>query len=421
MSGAAATARSRRAPAATFIFVTMLLDWLVVGIMSPVVPKLVVDFRGGDVASASAIAGAFATAFALVQFFGSPILGLLSDRFGRRPIILLSNVGSAVDCLILAFAPTLWWLFFGRLLSGATAASATSSAAYIADVTPPERRAAAFGMASAAFGLGFALGPAVGGLLAGFGLRVPFLVAAGLMIASAAYGLFVLPESLAPEQRQSSIAWKRANPLGSLKLLRRHRDLSNLVLSLFCSSLAVQTFSVFVLYTIFRFHWSEGANGIGLSLFGALSVVSAVSVGKLVDRFGARAVVVAGFGLGTVGFVIYGFAPTGALFALALPLTGLWAIAGPPIQSAMSRRVSAAEQGELQGAIGSMRSISMIVGPAFFSLLFAAVSARGTYPLVGAPWFCGALLLIGASLFAQRAIAAERPSVETASATDRTA
>jgi DHA1 family tetracycline resistance protein-like MFS transporter len=404
----------------TFIFVTMLLDWLVVGIMSPVLPKLIVEFRAGDVGSASAISGVFATAFALVQFVASPILGLLSDRFGRRPVILLSSLGSAIDCAILAFAPNLWWLFFGRVLSGATAASATSSAAYIADVTPPERRAAAFGMASAAFGLGFALGPAVGGLLAGFGLRVPFLVTSGLMLASAAYGIFVLPESLRPEMRQTSIAWKRANPLGSLKLLRRHRDLSNLVLSLFCSNLAVQSFSVFVLYTIFRFRWSEAANGLGLSLFGALSVVSAVLVGKLVDRFGPRAVVVAGFGLGTVGFVIYGFAPTGVLFALALPLTGLWAIAGPPIQSAMSRRVAASEQGELQGAIGSMRSISMILGPAFFTLLFAAVSARGAYPLVGAPWFCGALLLVAASLFAQRAIGSEKHSAASSTVVEPT-
>ena len=182
------TVKARRPATASFIFITMLLDWLVVGIASPVVPKLIVDFTGGHVDSASAISGAFATAFALVSFVTSPILGLLSDRFGRRPIILLSSLGSAVDCAILALAPNLWWLFLGRLLSGATAASATASAAYIADVTPPERRGAAFGMVSAAFGLGFALGPAMGGLLAGFGLRVPFFVAKGLMLANAAYG-----------------------------------------------------------------------------------------------------------------------------------------------------------------------------------------------------------------------------------------
>jgi DHA1 family tetracycline resistance protein-like MFS transporter len=407
MADVAEPARRARTAGAAFIFVTMLLDWLVVGILTPVLPQLIVDFVGGHVDRASAISGVFATAFALVSFFASPVLGLLSDRFGRRPIILLSSLGSAVDCAILALAPNLWWLFLGRLLSGGTAASATSSAAYIADVTPPERRAAAFGMASAAFGVGFALGPALGGLLAGFGLRVPFFAAAGLMLANAAYGFFVLPESLAREKRQVVIDWKRANPLGSLKLLRSHRELSNLVLSLFCSNLAVQSFSVFVLYTIYRFGWNARDNGLGLAVFGALSVVSAVVVGKLVDRFGARPIVVAGFTLGIAGFAIYGLAPTGALFACALPLTGFWAIAGPPIQSAMSRRVSASEQGELQGAIGSMRSIATIVGPAFFTLLFAAVSARGAYPLVGAPWFCGAALLAAAIFFARRGIAAD--------------
>ena len=405
----AAPARRARTAGASFIFVTMLFDWLVVGILTPVLPKLIVDFTNGHVDRASAISGGFATAFALVQFFASPILGLLSDRFGRRPIILLSSLGSAVDCTILALAPNLWWLFVGRLLSGGTAASATSSAAYIADVTTPERRAAAFGMVSAAFGLGFALGPALGGLLAGLGSRVPFVFAAGLMLANAAYGFFVLPESLPPEKRQTSVDWKRANPLGSLKLLRRHRDLFSLVLSLFCSNLAVQSFSVFVLYTIYRFGWSERTNGFSLAIFGALSVVSAVAVGRLVERFGPRVVVVTGFTLGIAGFVTYGFAPTGLLFACALPLTGFWAIAGPPLQSAMSRRVEPSEQGELQGAIGSMRSIATIVGPAFFTLLFAAVSARGSYPLVGAPWFCGAALLAAAIVFARRAIAAEPP------------
>jgi DHA1 family tetracycline resistance protein-like MFS transporter len=411
MKAAAADAPART-PAVTFIFVTMLLDWLVVGIASPVVPKLIVDFNHGDVARASAISGGFATAFALVAFFASPVLGVLSDRFGRRPIILLSVLGSAFEFSLLALAPNLWWLFVGRLLSGTTAASAATAAAYVADVTMPERRAAAFGMAGAAFGIGFAVGPAVGGVLAAFGVRVPFFVCAGLMLLSAAYGFFVLPESLSPDRRQRSISWGRANPLGSLKLVRRHVDLWRFVMSLFCSNLAVQSFSVFVLYTIERFRWSDAANGIGLSLFGAISVVASIFVGKLVARFGPRSVVIAGFALGATGFIIYGLAPSGAIFACALPLTGMWAIAGPPIQSAMSSHVPASEQGELQGAIGSMRSISMIVGPAFFSLLFAAVSTRDSTLLLGAPWFCGALLLVAAALFAQRALRSGAHSVE---------
>lgn len=386
----------------------MILDWLIVGIASPVIPKLIVTFTGGVVDSASAILGVFATAFALVQFVASPVLGLLSDRFGRRPIILLSSLGSAFDCAMLAVAPNLWWLFVGRVLSGATSASMSSAAAYIADVTPPEKRAAAFGMVGAAFGIGFTVGPALGGVLAGFGLRVPFIVMAVLMLISAAYGLFVLPESLPPEKRQTRIAWERANPLGSLKLIRRHRDLFSLIGSLFCSNLAVQSFSVFVLFTIYRFAWSSQANGFGLAFFGAISVVATVLVGRLTKRFGSRTVVLAGFGLGAVGFLIYGFAPTGIVFACALPLTGLWAIAGPNVQSEISRHVSASEQGELQGAIASMRSIATIVGPAFFTLVFATVTAHPGNPLVGAPWFCGALLLCGAAFFAFGAI---RPNV----------
>ena len=393
--------------AARFVFVTLLLDWMVVGIMAPVLPKLVLEFMGGKMSNTSAISGGFATAFALVQFFMSPILGVLSDRYGRRPVILLSSIGSAIDCLILAVAPNLWWLFLGRVLSGATAAGSTACAAYIADVTPPEKRAGAFGMIGAAFGVGFAVGPAVGGVLAGYGTRIPFYLAAALMIGSAAYGFFILPESLAPDARKATIDWKRANPLGALTLLRRHRELSGLVTSLFCSNLAVQSFSVFVLYTIYRFDWNERANGFGLAFFGALSVVSAIVVGKLTTRFGARAIVASGFALGSLGFIVYGFAPTGWIFACGLPLTGLWAIAGPPIQSAMSRHVGATEQGELQGAIGSVRSIALVVGPSFFTLLFAVVTAHAGNPFVGAPWFLGALLLVGAATFALGALRPE--------------
>jgi len=398
-------------PGVPFILVTMLLDWLVVGMLSPVLPNLLVAFEAGRVSNASAILGGFSAAFAVAQFVASPVLGVLSDRYGRRPIVLLSSVGSTLDCLILAIAPDLAWLFVGRVLSGGTAASATTGAAYVADVTPPERRPAAFGLIGMTFGVGFALGPALGGLLAGIGLRVPFYVAAGMMAANAIYGAFVLPESLPPASRQPRVAWGRANPLGSLRLLRRHRALAGLAGSILCSNLAVQAFSIFVLYTIFRFHWSPEANGLGLTLFGLVSIIGAVVVGRLVTRLGARAVTVGGYALGIAGFVIYGLAPTGALFALALPLTGLWAIAGPPVQAAMSRHVSALEQGELQGAIGAIRSIAMIVGPPFFTLLFAAVSAGNATPLAGVPWFCGALLLAVAVAFALRAIPSREANV----------
>ncbi len=392
---------------ARFVFITLLLDWLVIGISSPVFPKLIVDFTHGQVDRASQITGVFTFAFAIVGFFASPVLGLLSDRFGRRPVILLSVLGSAIDCTILAVAPNLTWLFVGRLLAGGTAASTTAAAAYIADVSPPEKRAAAFGFVGAAFGIGFAVGPAIGGLLGGINIRLPFYVAAGLMLASAAYGFFVLPESLPRERRRPTMEWRRANPLASLALLRRHRELAGLVTSLFCSNLAVQSFSVFVLYTIFRFGWGERENGFGLSIFGALSVVASILTGRLVKRFGARLVIASGYALGTVGFAIYGTAPTALTFACALPLTGLWAIAGPPIQAAMTRRVGEREQGELQGAIASMRSIATIVGPPFFTFVFSAVSAAGALAPVGLPWFFGGALLIAAATVALRVLQRE--------------
>jgi DHA1 family tetracycline resistance protein-like MFS transporter len=311
---------------------------------------------------------------------------------------LLSTLGSAVDCTILALAPNLTWLFVGRILTGLTAASATAAAAYVADVTPPERRAAAFGFLGAAFGIGFAVGPAIGGLLASVSPRLPFFLAAGLMLVSTVYGLFVLPESLPKEKRHTSMQWGRANPVSALRLLLRHRELFGLAASLFCSNLAVQSFSVFVLYTIFRFSWGEAQNGLGLSLFGALTVIASVSTGKLVGRLGPQIVGALGFALGTAGFLIYGFATTGIAFACALPLTGLWAIAGPPIQSGMSARVGPSEQGELQGAIASMRSIATIVGPPIFTAIFAAVSAQKPGPATGTPWFVGAGLLLVAAL-----------------------
>jgi DHA1 family tetracycline resistance protein-like MFS transporter len=297
---------------------------------------------------------------------------------------LCSTLGSALDCFVLAIAPNLWWVFIGRLFSSVTAASAAASAAYITDVTTPEKRASAFGLMGAAFGIGFTLGPAIGGILGGIGPRVPIFVAAALMFLSTLYGFFVLPESLAPEQRSETMRWSRANPIASLALLRRHRDLSRLVASLFCSNLAVQSFSVFVLYTIYRFGWGVRDNGVALAVFGALTVAASIVTGRLVKRFGQRAVVAGGFALGAIGFLMYALAPSGLAFVFALPLTGLWAIAGPPVQ------------GQLQGAIASMRSISLIVGPPFFAFVFTLVSSRGISTLTGLPWVFGAMLLLAA-------------------------
>jgi DHA1 family tetracycline resistance protein-like MFS transporter len=368
------------APAARFVFVTMVFEWLVIGMLSPVLPKIILGFCDGNVARASAISGIFTFMFAGLQFFAAPLLGVLSDRYGRRPVILCSTLGSAVDCLVLAIAPTLWWVFVGRLFSSVTAASAAASAAY------------------------FTVGPAIGGILGGIGPRVPIFVAAALMFASTLYGFFVLPESLAPEKRTETMRWSRANPIASLSLLRSHRDLLRLVASLFCSNLAVQSFSVFVLYTIYRFGWGVRDNGVALAVFGALSVAASIVTGRLVKRFGARAVVAGGFTLGAIGFLIYAIAPTGLAFVFALPLTGLWAIAGPPVQAAMSHRVGTTEQGQLQGAIASMRSIALIVGPPFFAFVFTLVSSRTVSPWSGLPWVFGAALLLAAIAFSLPAL-----------------
>jgi DHA1 family tetracycline resistance protein-like MFS transporter len=400
------------APAARFVFVTMIFEWLVIGMLSPVLPKIILQFCDDDVARAAAISGAFTFMFAGLQFFAAPLLGVLSDRYGRRPVILCSTLGSALDCLVLAIAPNLWWVFIGRLFSSVTAASAAASAAYITDVTTPEKRASAFGLMGAAFGIGFTVGPAIGGILGGIGPRVPIFVAAALMFGSTLYGLFVLPESLAPEKRSETMRWSRANPIASLALLRRHRDLSRLVASLFCSNLAVQSFSVFVLYTIYRFGWGVRDNGVALAVFGALSVAASIVTGRLVKRFGQRPVVACGFALGAIGFLTYALAPSGLVFVFALPLTGLWAIAGPPVQAAMSHRVGNSEQGQLQGAIASMRSISLIVGPPFFAFVFTVVSSRAISPVTGLPWVFGAMLLIAAIAFALPALRSDEVAAE---------
>lgn len=402
-----------RSAAVRFVFVTMVLDWLVVGIGAPVIPQLIYQFMGGKMNEASAIVGGFATAFALVLFVAAPLLGIASDRFGRRPIILLSSVTGFVEGVILMLAPNVWWLLAGRIVAGATTGGAAAAAAYIADVTPPEKRAGAFGMLSAAFGIGFTLGPAIGGILGGINARLPFAVIAALMLLNVVYGLFVLPESHPKPARTARIDWSRANPVGALKFLRRHGDVAPLAASLFFSNLAVQSFSVFVLYTIFRFGWSECSNGLALGAFGAISVISGIVVGRLVKRFGGRAVVAAAFGCGSIGFLVYGLAPAGWVFACGLPLTGIWAMAGGPTQSAMSRRVAPHAQGELQGAISSMRSISLIVGPPLFTLLFATVTRTHGNPLVGLPWFLGTVVLLVAAACGLRGMRGE-PAVPAA-------
>lgn len=318
-----------RRAAVMFIFITVTLDILAMGMIAPVLPRLVSDFVSDDTARAAEIFGIFGTVWALMQFVFSPLLGSLSDRFGRRPIVLLSNFGLGIDYFVMALAPNLGWLFAGRVVSGITAASIPTAMAYIADVTPPEKRSGAFGLIGAAFGLGFVLGPAAGGLLGGVNPRLPFWVAGALSLANAMYGLFVLPESLTPERR-GRFSWKRANPMGSLALLKSHHSLFGMATVLFLGYVAHQVLmSTYVLYVDYRYHWTAQMVGWSLATVGAFSgVVGALLVKPLVKRFGERAVMLAGLVIGATGFAGFGLATSGLGFFLAIPVFNLWGLAG---------------------------------------------------------------------------------------------
>ncbi len=396
--------RQPRPAAVVFIFITVVLDMLALGLIVPVLPKLVVEFMAGDTASAARIYGLFGTAWALMQLVFSPLLGALSDRFGRRPVILISLFGLGLDYVLMALAPSLSWLFVGRVLSGITAATFATAGAYITDITPPEKRAAGFGLLGAAFGLGFVLGPALGGLLGSIGPRLPFWAAAGLTLANALYGLFVLPESL-PRQRRARFEWRRANPIGSLRLLASHPQLLGLGLVgfLFSVAHAVQP-STFVLYTTYRYAWDARSIGLTLSAVGVFgAIVSGGLVGAVVSRLGERATLLVGLAFGVAGFALYGLAPTGAIFWLGLPLVSLWGLSGPAMQGLMTRHVAPSEQGQLQGARSSLMGIAGLIAPALFTQTFAAfISSQRDLHLPGAPFLLAAMLLLLALLVAWR-------------------
>jgi len=392
-------ASGRRKAAFAFVFVTVLLDMLALGMVIPVLPKLIESFLAGDTARASAFVGLFATVWALMQFLFSPVQGALSDRFGRRPVILVSNFGLGLDYIVMALAPDLAWLFAGRVISGICAASISTSFAYIADVTPPEQRSARFGMIGAAFGVGFVIGPAVGGMLGALDPRLPFWAAAGFSLLNGLYGLAVLPESLALDKRMP-LAWRRANPVGALILLRTHQELFGLAAASFLAQVAhVALPAVFVLYAGYRYGWGEQAVGFTLALVGACAVVvQAGLVGRCVKLFGERGTLVIGLVAGALGFAIYGLAPTGWLFCLGVPVMALWGLASPAAGGLMSKRVSASEQGQLQGANASIQSLANLIAPVIFALLFAyAIGAGRGWHLPGAPFLLAAVLLLAAA------------------------
>jgi DHA1 family tetracycline resistance protein-like MFS transporter len=403
---------SPRRAAFTFVFITVLLDMLALGMIIPVLPNLIKTFMGGDTGKAARMLGVFGTVWALMQFFFAPVLGSLSDRFGRRPIILLSNFGLACDYVLMALAPSIGWLFVGRVISGITAASVPTASAYIADVTPPEKRAGAFGMLGAAFGLGFVLGPALGGLLGSVDPRLPFWASAGLSGANALYGLFVLPESLPPGER-AAFSLRRANPLGSLKLLGSHSGLLLLAALLFLGNLAHESLpSTFVLYAQDRYGWNERLIGLTLAAVGVcMGVVQGALVRPLVARFGERASLYLGLLSGALGFAIYGLATTGSGFWIGIPVMAFWGVAGPAAQGMMSSMVGPSDQGQLQGATGSLRGISGLIGPTLFTQVFALfISSKAPFSLPGAPFLLSAVLIVVALLLALALV--KSPAVE---------
>lgn len=401
-----------RRAAFAFVFVTVLLDMLALGAIVPVLPGLIASFYGGDVSWAARVYGLFGTVFALMQFVASPVLGALSDRVGRRPVILLSNLGLGLDYILMALAPTVLWLFVGRVISGITAASVSTAFAYIADSTPPERRARAFGLIGAAFGVGFVVGPALGGYFGSFDPRLPFWIAAALSLLNAAYGFFVLPESLPPGQR-TAFRWRKANPLGSLTFLRAHRALLGLGSVSFLGSLAHGVLpSVFVLYAGHRHGWDERVIGLTLAGVGACSmVVQGGLVGPAVRRFGEVRTLLVGLSCGALGMAIYGLAPSERVFWIGVPVMALWGLAGPSTQALMSRRVSPGAQGQLQGANGSLMGLANLISPWLFTGVFALfISERAPLQLPGAPFLLAAALLLLAAGVAAVAVRRAGPA-----------
>ncbi len=395
---------SRRQAALLFIFITIVLDVLALGIIIPVLPHLIADFYDGDLASAAHVYGVFGTAFAAMQFLFSPIQGALSDRFGRRPVILLSNFGLGLDYIVMALAQTLPLLFIGRLVAGICAASISTANAYIADITPAEKRAQSYGLVGAAFGLGFVAGPALGGYLASIDPRLPFWVAAGLSLANALYGLLILPESL-PVERRRAFSWRRANPLASINLLRQRPGLFGLASTVFLSQLAhIVLPAVFVLYAAYRYGWDEATVGLVLAAVGICSaIVQAGLMRRIVAALGEARTLILGLVAGSLGFGIYALAETGWVFLIGIPVMAMWGVANPAAQALMTQRVDVDEQGRLQGAVWSVAAIAGMIGPYLFTQVFAAfIASDAPVELPGAPFLLAAVLLAVAALLARR-------------------
>jgi DHA1 family tetracycline resistance protein-like MFS transporter len=384
----------KRNAALGFIFVTILVDVIGIGVIIPVVPKLIEQLTGAGLSEAAKYGGFLTFAYAIMQFIFSPIMGGLSDRYGRRPVLLLALLGLGVDYIFMAMAPTLAWLFVGRLIAGMCGASFTTATAYISDISTPEKRAQNFGLVGAAFGLGFIIGPVIGGISAQWGPRVPFIVAAVLTLLNVIYGYFVIPESLLPEHRRK-FEWKRSNPAGSLMHLRKYPVVAGLVSCLtliYIAGHAVQ--SNWTYYTMLKFNWTEAMVGYSLGFVGLLvSIVQGGLIRVIIPKIGQERAIYTGLSFFAVGLFLFAFASAGwMMYAFLIPYT-LGGIAGPSLQGIIANQVPASEQGELQGALTSLMSATSIVGPLLMNGLFAYFTSKSApiyFP--GAPYLMASLL-----------------------------
>jgi MFS transporter, DHA1 family, tetracycline resistance protein len=397
---------SKKSPALGFIFVTLLIDIIGLGIIIPVLPRLIQELTGGTLSEASMYGGWLLFAYAFMQFICAPILGGLSDRYGRRPVLLASLFGFGVDYIFLALAPTLAWLFVGRLIAGIMGASFTTASAYIADISTPQTRAQNFGIMGAAFGLGFIIGPMLGGFLETFGSRVPFMVSAGLSFMNWMYGFLILPESLKPENRRK-FEWSRANPVNSLLNLKRYPVILGLVASLvmvYISAHAVQ--SNWVYYTMEKFKWTPKMVGISLAVVGlAFAIVQGGLIRIIIPRLGQERSVYVGLSFSALGFILFALATQSWMMFAFTVIYCLGGIAGPALQGIISTQVPANEQGELQGALTSLMSVTSIIGPPLMTNTFSYfTNSHAPVYLPGAPMLLGAVLTITATLWARTSL-----------------
>ena len=394
-----------RTPALGFILITLTLDILGIGLIVPILPGLVKEFSGGDTAAASHATGWLNALYALMQFIFAPLFGCLSDKVGRRPVILLSQFGLALDYVLLALAPSLSWFVVGRVVAGITGANFAAASAYIADVSPPEKRAANFGLIGAAFGVGFIIGPLIGGTLGQFGLRLPFYAAGALTLLNWMYGWFILPESLKPENRRP-IDWRRANPFGAFAELARRPRVFGLAVCAFLSFLAHQVYpSVWVLYTGHRYGWSPLWNGVSLALVGVCAaVMQGVLTGRVIGRIGVWRTAYLGLAVSALAYAAYGLASQGWMIYGIIVAASIGGLATPAVQGLISNSVGDDEQGTVQGAVTSLESAAGVAGPLIATALFSYfIAPERSAQIPGAPFFSSGIIALLALVAAWQA------------------